>query len=245
MEQQFSEYYEDLVQLSDCLGDGLESQWSHKHRKQLLLLIHKLKNLSRTFSNSEIEVELIAIEVTLGFGSGAKESANVSLIEDHQLRLLELSEIYRNNIEEDDSNSEVTDEGKSLIFEPDNIEPGKIEIHASETVSEIQGIQLILCNCPDRDTARELAHSLIKKRMAACVNIIANIGSIYWWDGEIQDTAECQLQIKTAVTPVDEVINFIRQNHPNDVPEILIMPINKGNEDYFDWVRQESKQQSK
>ena len=191
-------------------------------------MIHKLKNTSRRFSNSEIEAELIAIEVTLGFGSGNQQAPKVSLIEDHQLRILELSELYRNNSENDDSNDEIDTE---------------IDEKPEEIVEELanDGIVLILCNCPGRDAARELAHTLVKARMAACINIIANIGSIYWWEGEIKDTAECQLQIKTAVTPIEDVISFIKHNHPNDVPEILIMPIEQGNEDYFDWVKQESK----
>jgi len=85
-----------------------------------------------------------------------------------------------------------------------------------------------------------LAQGIVKARLAACVNIIANIGSIYWWEGEVKDTAECQLQIKTASSCVEDVIHYIKQNHPFDVPEILVFPVDKGNEDYFDWVKQET-----
>jgi periplasmic divalent cation tolerance protein len=234
MEEQFSDYYEDLVLLSDYLGEGQEGLWSHELRKRLLLLIHKLKNLSRASANAEIEAELIAIEVTIGFGGSSKSEPDTSLVEDHQLRLLELSDFYWNNLDDDDSNAE------EAIIENEISEEVAAEVTIDET--EIRAVQLILCNCPGRDAARELAHSLVKARQAACVNIISNIGSIYWWNGEIQDTAECQLQIKTAVTPIDDVISFIKQNHPSDVPEILIIPIDEGNEDYFDWVREESKQ---
>ncbi|MCP4271680.1 MAG: divalent-cation tolerance protein CutA, partial [Gammaproteobacteria bacterium] len=77
-------------------------------------------------------------------------------------------------------------------------------------------------------------------RLAACINIIANIGSIYWWKGEIHDTAECQLQIKTSHQSLSDTIDYIKQYHPNDIPEILVIPINEGNTKYFEWVKQET-----
>jgi len=244
METQLTDFYEDLSLLSDCLGEGIEKEWSHELRKEILLLLHKLKNNSRRLANFDIESELIAIEVTLGYGSGSTiNEIEASQIEEHQLRLIELT----------DQNAEISDE---VVLEESVDEPldelkeqnknitdeSSVELKTEVKMEESSKpkLQLILCNCPGRDAARELAHGLIKARLAACVNVIANIGSIYWWQGEIKDTAECQLQIKTSNQSFDDVIQYIKQNHPNDVPEILGVPVDKGNEDYFDWVKQET-----
>ncbi|MFT5451038.1 MAG: periplasmic divalent cation tolerance protein, partial [Enterobacterales bacterium] len=133
-----------------------------------------------------------------------------------------------------------------------NIEPTCSETHGqilsepemadSNLFSEAEKskIQLILCHCPGRDAARELARGLVQTRLAASVNIIANIGSIYWSEGEIKDTAESQLQIKTSIDRLEDTLHYIKQNHPNDVPEILSIGVEKGNDDYFEWVKQET-----
>jgi periplasmic divalent cation tolerance protein len=259
MDQNYSNLYEDVTLLSDCLGEGTEKQWSHALRKQILQLLHKLKSMSRRAKNHELEAELISIEVTLGYGSGEFEVPNISLIEDHQLRLLELAELTRifpalspsvdyteDNIikyESDDVNIDTAiamEKAVELSSEPGKVDSNLFTETETETETEKPKIQLILCNCPGRDAARELAKGLVQTRLAACVNIIANIGSMYWWEGEIKDTAECQLQIKTSTVRLEDTLNYIKQNHPNDVPEILSIGVEKGNDDYFEWVKQET-----
>ena len=269
MDQNYSKLQEDLILLSDCLGEGTKDQWSHELRKQILQLLHQLKSASRKAENHEVEAELIAVEVTLGFGAGQFEVPSISLVEDHQLRLLELAELTKifpnlspsvDDMENDiiqvahedasmittsietpievndnyDIESTSSESHEQILKEADMSEPN----HITET--EKSKIQLILCNCPGRDAARELARGLVQTRLAACVNIIANIGSIYWWEGEIKDVAECQLQIKTSTDRLDDTLHYIKQNHPNDVPEILSIGVEKGNEDYFEWVKKET-----
>lgn len=282
MDQNYSKLYEDLILLSDCLREGTEKQWSHELRKQILQLLHQLKSTSRKIENHELEAELIAVEVTLGYGSGQFEVPSISLVEDHQLRLLELAELtkifpnlstsvdgMRNDIIKDEIKDASMDTTITIetpvelsIEQPAglnyDIESTNIESHEqilnepeiadsdlfTEAETEKSKIQLILCNCPGRDAARELARGLVQTRLAACVNIIANIGSIYWWEGEIKDTAECQLQIKTSTDCLEDTLHYIKQNHPNDVPEILSIGVEKGNEDYFEWVKQETSDKS-
>ena len=282
MDQNYSNLYEDITLLSDCLGEGTEEQWSHELRKQILQLLHQLKSTSRRAENHELEAELVAVEVTLGYGSGQFEVPSISLIEDHQLRLLELAELTKifpklspsvdyveNNIiknESDDASMDkaiaietplvepvglnddidieptITETNEQILNEPEMAGSNLFTESESESESESEKstIQLILCNCPGRDAARELARGLVQNRLAACVNIIANIGSMYWWEGEIKDTAECQLQIKTSTSNLEDTFHYIKQNHPNDVPEILSIGVEKGNEDYFEWVKQET-----
>jgi periplasmic divalent cation tolerance protein len=249
MDQEYSNLSEDITLLSDALGNGIEKQWNHELRKQILQLLHQLKSTSRKAENNELEAELIAVEVTLGYGSGHFEAPNISSIEDHQLRLLELAELTKIfpqlspsvDCDKNDSSKEEMDNTVSdatIDIEP-TITEGIGEV-VNEPETEKSQVQLILCNCPGRDAARALARGLVETRLAACVNIIANIGSIYWWEGEIKDTAECQLQIKTTTNCLNNTFDYIKQNHPNDVPEILSITVEKGNEDYFEWVKQET-----
>ena len=263
MDQPFANYYEDLLLLSDCLEKGIEGGWSHELRKQILLLIYKLKYNSRKLANNEIEAELVAIEVTLGYGSGSNNEPNAAQVEDHQLRLLELAESsdeISRSIEENSSNEDEVIEDEVIEDEiEEEVEKAEVEdeieeVETAQTENEVDHvqsaeaksesnpakIQLVLSNCPGRDAARKLANGLVSARLAACVNIIANIGAIYWWKGEIKDTAECQLQIKTSNQSLDEVIDFIKQNHPHEAPEIIAIPVDKGNKDYFDWVKEET-----
>jgi len=144
MEQQFSDYYQGLTQLSNYLREGIERSWSHELRKQILLLLHKLKNSSRKQADTEIESELISIEVTLGYGSGSSKEPEISQIEDHQLRLLEFVE------------------SKSIAkFVVEDAEEAEdmLDFVADESSTDLQlvtsNMQLILCNCPGRDAARE------------------------------------------------------------------------------------------
>jgi len=168
----------------------------------------------------------------LGYGSGSAILPDAIAVEEHQFRLLELSEELSI---------------RSVEPEPEPESETEIEITSTalpdeEAVGlESNQIQLILCNCSGRDKAREVAHGLVKSRLAACVNIIANIGSIYWWEGEIKDTAECQLQIKTTSKRTEEVISYIKNQVDEQTPEILAFPVEMGNEDYFNWVKQETK----
>ncbi len=276
MEQQLSDFYEDLSQLSDYLGEGSEKGWSHELKKQILLLLHKLKSQCRRLENIEVESELMSIEISLCYGVGGNNAINNSQVEDHQLRLMELAasttvtstdtsletsvdqeglteseeesadcEVVDNDIDEPSVSISEIDISEKQETSPsiDDIIVGTESSVIEEVVVEEKkqaSIQLILCNCPGRDAARELAQGLVKARFAACVNIIANIGAIYWWDGEIKDTAECQLQIKTSNQSLDDIIHYIKQNHPNEIPEIIAMQVEKGNQDYFDWVKQET-----
>ncbi len=262
MEQQHQNYFADLSLLGDYLEEGSLQGWSHSLRKNILLLLHKLIITSRKTANTKLEDELVALELSLGFGAGTDFEPERSRVEDHQLRILELidnSEQAVNVervIESESTNdtksvneNEIMDETESIdedeiIFLPDETNVNQVVPVGLDTDMEKttkQGvIQLVMCNCPGRDAARELARHLIEARLAACINIIANIGSIYWWKGEIHDTAECQLQIKTSHQSLSDTIDYIKQYHPDDIPEILVIPINEGNTEYFEWVKQET-----
>lgn len=96
--------------------------------------------------------------------------------------------------------------------------------------------QIILTTCPDQLQAETLANSLIEAGLAACVNIIPGLTSIYKWKGELTSGTEVQLVIKTHSKRYPEVENHIAALHPYELPEIISVPITNGLPDYLTWI---------
>ena len=95
---------------------------------------------------------------------------------------------------------------------------------------------VVLCTVPE-EKAHELAKKIVEEKVAACVNVIPNLMSYYWWNGEIQKDAEILLMIKTLDDAFEKLKEVIINNHPYEVPEIVALPINKGNESYLSWIK--------
>jgi periplasmic divalent cation tolerance protein len=91
------------------------------------------------------------------------------------------------------------------------------------------------------DGAMEIGKELIKSRLAACVNIIDNMTSMYWWEGEIQNEKEVVLIAKTKESLVPQLIEKVKSLHSYSVPCIVSLPILDGNKAFLDWVVQETK----
>lgn len=73
--------------------------------------------------------------------------------------------------------------------------------------------------------------------MAACVNLLPEMTSLYHWDGKIETGQEHQLVIKTRRSLFNEVRNYIVENHPYELPEILCLPVLTGSDDYLNWIQ--------
>ena len=95
---------------------------------------------------------------------------------------------------------------------------------------------LVLTNLPDRATAEKLADTLIQKRVAACVNILAPCRSVYRWNGAVQHDEEHPVLIKTTGERYAALEAAIREMHPYELPEIVAVPIERGLPSYLDWV---------
>jgi periplasmic divalent cation tolerance protein len=95
---------------------------------------------------------------------------------------------------------------------------------------------IVITNVPDRDTALKIAQALIERKLAACVNILAECTSVYRWEGELETTTEVPLLIKTRAEIYDEVETAIKSLHPYELPEIVAVRIERGLPDYLDWV---------
>jgi len=89
---------------------------------------------------------------------------------------------------------------------------------------------------PDPEIAGRLAEQLVDKALAACVNILPPMQSIYQWQGERRTGQECQLLIKTTRQRYAEVEAYIKGNHPYELPEIIAIPVETGSSEYLQWV---------
>lgn len=95
---------------------------------------------------------------------------------------------------------------------------------------------LVLTTSPDQKSAEQLAEKLVDNGLAACVNILPPMQSIYWWKGKRQSGQECQLFIKTRRHKYSAIEIYIRQNHPYELPEIIAIPIEGGLPGYLQWI---------
>jgi periplasmic divalent cation tolerance protein len=95
---------------------------------------------------------------------------------------------------------------------------------------------LILTTLPAGADAAAFATALVDGRLAACVNLLPEMDSIYRWDGQVQQDRERQLFIKTSRDRVDALWGRLRELHPYDVPEFIVLPIVDGNDAYLRWL---------
>lgn len=100
---------------------------------------------------------------------------------------------------------------------------------------------LVLTNLPDRAAALALASALIEKRLAACVNVLAECTSVYRWEGKVESAAEVPVLIKTTAAGYAALEHAIRESHPYELPEIIAVPIRCGLPAYLDWVAAETR----
>ena len=95
---------------------------------------------------------------------------------------------------------------------------------------------LVLTNLPDRAAAERLADTLIEKRLAACVNILAPCRSVYRWKGTVQHDEEHPMLIKSTAERYPALEAAIRAGHPYELPEIIAVPVAMGSADYLAWL---------
>lgn len=94
---------------------------------------------------------------------------------------------------------------------------------------------VILVTVDTQETAQEIAHALVSDRLAACVNLFP-IHSVYRWEGQVQQSGEWQLVIKTDLALFEAIAEAMHMLHPYEVPEILALPIQQGYPPYLTWL---------
>ncbi len=90
------------------------------------------------------------------------------------------------------------------------------------------------------EEAARISRILLESRKAACINIIDGVDSMYWWQGRIDSASESLLIIKTRVSLLEEIIQLVKENHTNEVPEIIAIPVIGGSHEYLEWVGKET-----
>ena len=95
--------------------------------------------------------------------------------------------------------------------------------------------KIVLCTCPE-EASDEIAKTLVEEKLAACVNVIPNIKSVYRWQGKVEQATESQLIIKTTNRAYPLLQKKLKEVHPYKVPEILALSVTEGLPDYLAWI---------
>ena len=97
--------------------------------------------------------------------------------------------------------------------------------------------QIVLSTCADREQAERIARSLVDQQLAACVNILPGVQSVYRWQGNVESAGEVLMVIKTSSSLAPEVQSTIASLHSYEVPELLVLPVSGGSEAYLAWLK--------
>lgn len=96
--------------------------------------------------------------------------------------------------------------------------------------------RIVLCTCPDMGTAEGIANRLVAEKLAACVNVLPGLTSVYLWKGVVEKDVELLLLIKTTSEAYPGLEAAIRAAHPYELPEIVCVPIVAGLAGYLEWI---------
>lgn len=100
---------------------------------------------------------------------------------------------------------------------------------------------VVLITVPSLEVGEQVAASLLEKNLAACVNILPGVTSIYIWKGAVQKDQELMLVVKTRLDLFhDRLVPAVKAVHPYEVPEIIALPVLMGSLDYLDWIAAET-----
>lgn len=101
---------------------------------------------------------------------------------------------------------------------------------------------MVYITTPTKTVAKELGRLLLENRLAACVNILDGMESMYWWKGELVEEQECVLLVKTHYSRIKKLTTLVNKHHPYECPCIISYTImeDEGNVEYRDWLYNES-----
>jgi periplasmic divalent cation tolerance protein len=98
---------------------------------------------------------------------------------------------------------------------------------------------VVLSTCGSHEEAEKLARHLLEARLAACVNVIMQTRSFYWWQGKIEEAGEWLLVIKTSRDLFEQLRTVLESAHSYELPEVLAIPIVEGSPNYLTWMDRE------
>jgi periplasmic divalent cation tolerance protein len=100
---------------------------------------------------------------------------------------------------------------------------------------------VIFVTCPNAKSAEKIAETLLKKKLAACVNMIYAVKSLYSWKGKMEKAHEVLMVIKTREKHFSAISELVDKLHPASIPEIIALPITTGSKHYLEWIKKETK----
>jgi periplasmic divalent cation tolerance protein len=96
--------------------------------------------------------------------------------------------------------------------------------------------RIILTTAGSKEEAGNIAHALVERKLAACVNIVPRIGSVYRWQGKVETAQEWLLLIKTQVKLYERVRDALKELHSYDLPECVMLEVSAGSSEYLNWI---------
>ncbi|MEJ2313647.1 MAG: divalent-cation tolerance protein CutA [Nitrospirota bacterium] len=99
---------------------------------------------------------------------------------------------------------------------------------------------VVLVTAPSEKEGMEIARALVEERLAACVNVVGSLRSVFRWEGRIEDEGEVLLVAKSREGLFEALDRRVRDLHPYSVPEVIALPIVKGSEAYLSWLEEET-----
>ncbi len=109
-------------------------------------------------------------------------------------------------------------------------------------MAEMTGFAVVLVTASGLDEGNKITSVILDKRLAACVNIVPKISSLFWWQGKIDAADEVLLIIKTRASRIKDIIDAVKSVHSYSIPEVIALPVIAGNADYLDWIAGEVKE---
>jgi periplasmic divalent cation tolerance protein len=91
---------------------------------------------------------------------------------------------------------------------------------------------------PDEATARRLGAQLVEERLASCSQVVGPVSSTYWWQGQVEQAREWYCHLKTTAATSSKLSRRVRELHPYEVPEIIVVEIKEGDASYLNWIRE-------
>lgn len=95
---------------------------------------------------------------------------------------------------------------------------------------------VILCTAPDEASAQELAARVLGEKLAACATLLPGALSLYYWEGKLEQEYEVQMLFKSNRQHQDALLSYLKQHHPYQTPELLVLPVMAGDKDYLLWI---------
>jgi periplasmic divalent cation tolerance protein len=95
---------------------------------------------------------------------------------------------------------------------------------------------VVLTTTDSKESADKIAHGLVEQRLAACVNIVPGVESVYHWEDKLQTSQEWLLLLKTRESKFDAVRDAILELHHYEVPEVVLLKVSDGSHDYLEWI---------